>query len=134
MTTISNVSDRHIVHSLPQVPYGLAIDHPAYHQLKAGQNNPCLQADCSHMCLLASAKGDFHPTASCVCPDHYFMQDKHCVPFNETERRRRDLHQAPEICMSLLMEYCREGTACFNGGQCESTKTVGGKMSSISCE
>jgi hypothetical protein len=91
VTTISNVTDRHVVHSLPQVPYGLAIDHPAYHQMKADLKNPCQQADCSHMCLLTQPRGDDYPTASCVCPDHYFMQGDRCVPFNETERRKRHL-------------------------------------------
>uniref|UniRef100_A0A914XMN0 EGF-like domain-containing protein n=1 Tax=Plectus sambesii TaxID=2011161 RepID=A0A914XMN0_9BILA len=139
VTSITNVTDRHIIHSLPDVPYGMAIDHPAYHQI-GSQYNPCQEAQCSHMCLLTSGKSkkveknDKLPTASCVCPDHYFMQGDRCTPFNETERRKRDLDKAPEICMSLLLEYCAGEQGCFNGGECIAAKTVGGKMSSVSCE
>ena len=44
------------------------------------------------------------------------------------------IFEAPEICTSLMSDYCEEGLGCANGGGCVMATSMGGKMSAITCE
>uniref|UniRef100_A0A183TWH1 EGF-like domain-containing protein n=1 Tax=Toxocara canis TaxID=6265 RepID=A0A183TWH1_TOXCA len=154
----------HVVHSLEQMPYGLAVNHTSY--WNTTMRNPCEDLQCDHLCVLTSGvKGDV--VGRCVCPNLYKDSERlGCVPMNATEveqlgdarkaqlssdsccmhKPREDNEKiaserfltkwfhVPSLCTTMMAEYCEKGSGCLNGGTCVKEVNSHGHVEAITCK
>ncbi|CAL2030451.1 unnamed protein product [Caenorhabditis brenneri] len=75
-------------------------------------HNPCKELDCPWICVIVP---DF--TAKCLCPDGYTpsILGTTCIPSLTETGEQNNL---PHIGLELMLDYCKTGVGCLNGGSC----------------
>ncbi|VDK42328.1 unnamed protein product [Anisakis simplex] len=131
-TRVNEQETPHVVHSLEQMPYGIAVNHSAYWNMT--MRNPCEDIQCDHLCVLSvGVKGDV--VGRCMCPNLYKNSEEYgCIPMNSTEiQQLGGARNVPSLCTTMMVEYCEKGIGCMNGGTCVKQINSHGHVEAISC-
>lgn len=129
MIDMFNLTDQKPLRSFEEQPYGIAVDHPVFHN--STLENPCQNSHCSHLCALSpNDQSVGHPQAKCLCPNGYASYDdgRNCLPF--TSR----LSSTIRWCMKTFNDHCMLNSACQNGGTCRYQYDSQERLQQISCE
>jgi hypothetical protein len=86
MAALPDGTDRRVVHSLRDSPDGVTVRHPLYQK---EQTDPCLDAKCSHLCVLAPGNQKSGVVPRCLCPKSYVLAGTQCREKDGTSLRER---------------------------------------------
>jgi len=128
VTANVKVNDNSVVHSVISHPFGVAINHPFYHEKTL--SNPCQNTSCSHICALKASAVLDSTTYSCLCPIGYTIltDNATCVPTASS------FDSTPRWCLMEFTHACKHEHACQNGGVCRDSKDKAGNLVNIKCE